>query len=199
MAFLTILLSLGGGYQHFRETFHLIHQDRSWMDYQMILFLVWYQVGSYVNSDVSQKVAASIFRVTKHHLPKSVSVTLKMNAVRSSEMSLSSYNAVVSKPEDCCWRHAHHGSLKAGIAARLQARHKTLSNPNNSSSTRFLSSCKCLYQLWGPHNFLINGYWGLFPGVKWPGCYHLTTHFHLVLRLIMNGALPLFLLYAFMV
>jgi hypothetical protein len=25
-------------------------------------------------------------------------------------------------------------------------------------------------QLWGPLDLLLNGYWGTYPGVKWPGC-----------------------------
>lgn len=33
----------------------------------------------------------------------------------------------------------------------------------------FFSSTKCRDQLWGQLSPLFNGYWGCFPGVKWPG------------------------------
>ena len=36
--------------------------------------------------------------------------------MHSSEVSLSSYNVIVPKPEDYCLRHTHHGSMKVGRA-----------------------------------------------------------------------------------
>jgi hypothetical protein len=52
------------------------------------------------------------------------------------------------------------------------------------------------YWVWSPPRILFSGYRRFFPGVKRPGV-HLTTRLHLVPRLIMNGAIHLFPLYAF--
>jgi len=48
---------------------------------------------------------------------------------------------------------------------------------------------------WDPHSPLFNGYYGSFLDVKQPGQ---TTRLHLVPRLRMGGAIPLFSLYVFM-
>jgi hypothetical protein len=50
---------------------------------------------------------------------------------------------------------------------------------------------------WGPHTILFNGYRSSFPGVKHPG-YMLNTHLHLGPRLRLSGAIPVFLIYAFL-
>ena len=60
----------------------------------------------------------------------------------------------------------------------------------------FLFSKKRPDQLWGPRSLLFNRYCCSFPGVKRPG--HLTIHIHLLLRLIIGGAIPLIPLYTLM-
>jgi len=44
-------------------------------------------------------------------------------------------------------------------------------------------------QLWGPSSLLVIGYQGLFPGSKVVGGLILTTHVHLVSRLIIRGGM----------
>jgi len=62
-------------------------------------------------------------------------------------------------------------------------------------SKRFFFSPKHPDLFWGPHGPLFNGYQGSFLDIKQPGQ---TTHLHLIPRLRMGGAIPLFSLYVFM-
>ena len=44
------------------------------------------------------------------------------------------------------------------------------------TEARFPSSPKCPHPLWGPHNLLLNGYWGPFPRILCDQGMKLTTH-----------------------
>jgi hypothetical protein len=58
---------------------------------------------------------------------------------------------------------------------------------NPSRGKRFLSSPKHPDQLWGPPSHLVNGCWGSFSAVKWPGGVMLAIYLHLTPRLRMSG------------